>query len=278
VSFIDQTHDEVVEPGWGDAAAAGVAAAVAEGTDEDSVEELGLEEFSVDEDASTNTSIEDSEPASTHALFHGDEGGLDPDARRALVVLLKNRFITSESHPREWRALMAWRQEIGKRLNDLFLELKIDTEREVAYKRPVTSDTGGRDFPTLVHDTIWQREETALLVFLRVRARNDEVRGEVQFRVSEAEMLEYLRENRPESATNQVSDDRRADRAINALKSAGLLTKTNEDGMFRISPAIEPMLPVPVLNNLLTWLNVRTESGAATDPKTDDEPTAEEPS
>lgn len=267
MSFIEQTHDGAVEPEWVDAAVA----AVAEGTDEDSVEE-----FSVDEDA--NTSLEDSESASTHALFDGDEGGLELDERRALVVLLKNRFVTSESHPKEWKTIGASRQVIARRLNDLFLELKFDAKRGVAYKRPVTSDTGGRDFPTLVHDTIWQREETALLVFLRVRARNDEVRGEVQSRISEAEMLEYLRENRPESATNQVSDDRRADRAINALKSAGLLTKTGEDGELRISPAIEPMLPAPVLNNLLTWLNVRTESGASTDPETDDEPTAEEPS
>lgn len=271
MSFIEQTNDEAVEPEWDGAAVSAVAAAVAEGTDEDSVEEL-----SVDEDAST--SLEDSEPASTHALFDGDEGGLELDERRALVVLLKNRFVTSESHPKEWKTIVASRQAIARRLNDLFLELKFDAKREVAYKRPVTSDTGGRDFPTLVHNTIWQREETALLVFLRVRARNDEVRGEVPSRVSEAEMLEYLRENRPESATNQVSDDRRADRAINALKSAGLLLKTNEDGEFRISPAIEPMLPAPVLNNLLTWLNVRTESGAATDPETDDELTAEEPS
>ena len=274
MSFIEQTHDEAVEPEWGDAAVAAVA--IAEGTDEVSVEDLSVEELSVDEDASTGN--EDAEPASTDALFVGDEGGLELDERRALVVLLKNRFITSESHPKEWKTVVASRQTIARRLNDLFLELEFDAKREVAYKRPVTSDTGGRDFPTLVHDTIWQREETALLVFLRVRARNDEVRGEMRSRVSEAEMLEYLRENRPDSATNQVSDDRRADRAINALKGAGLLMKTGEDGEFRISPAIEPMLPAPVLNNLLTWLNVRTESGAATDPETDDAPTAEEPS
>lgn len=271
MSFIEQTPDKAVEPEWDGAA---VTALAAEGTDEYGVEELGIEEI-VGED--TSTSFEDSESASTHALFEGDQGGLDPDERRALVVLLKYRFITSESHPREWRALMGSRQEIGKRLNDMFLELKIDTGREVAYKRPATSDTGGRDFPTLVHDTIWQREETALLVFLRVRARNDEARGELQSRVSEVEMLEYLRENRPESATNQVSDDRRADRAINALKSAGLLMKTDEDGEFRISPAIEPMLPAPVLNNLLTWLKVRTESDAPTGPEADNELTVEEP-
>lgn len=214
----------------------------------------------------------DAEPeasSSTHALFDGDEGGLELDERKALVVLLKNRFITSESHPREWRAIVNSRKTIAERLNDLFLELVVSLEREVAYKRPVS---GSREFPTLLHDTRWPREETALLVYLRVRARNEQARGETHARVSQAEMLEYLRENRPESATDRVSDDGRGVRAISALKSAGLLVKTDEDGVFRISPAIEPMLPVTSLNNLLAWLNVRTA------PESDSEPvsTAEE--
>lgn len=273
MSSIEQTHNEVVDLEQGDAAA--------DGTADDSIEEVRAVEDSVDEDSAdedTSNTDEAAESASTHALFDGDEGGLELDERRALVVLLKNRFVTSESHPKEWKTIIASRQVIARRLNDLFLELKLDARREVAYKRPVTSDTGGRDFPTLVHDTIWPREETALLVFLRVRARNDEIRGEVQSRISEAEMLEYLRENRPGSATNQVSDDRRADRAINALKRAGLLMNASDDGVFRISPAIEPMLPVPVLNNLLTWLTARTESGVAADLEPDDELTPEEPS
>lgn len=201
---------------------------------------------------------DDTEPQSTHSLFDGDEGGLELDERRAMVALLKNRFITSESHPREWRAVMASRQVIGQRLNDLFLELKISPEREVAYKRPVSE---GREFPTLLHDTAWQREETALLVYLRVRFRSEQARGEVHAQVSHADLVEYLRENRPDSATNRVADDRRSERAIGALKSAGLLVKTDEDGVFRISPAIEPMLPMPTLNNLLTWLNLRTALG-----------------
>ncbi|MFF1876524.1 DUF4194 domain-containing protein [Leifsonia sp. NPDC058230] len=207
---------------------------------------------------------------STHALFDGDEGGLELDERRALVVLLKNRFITSESHPREWRAIVKSRQAISERLNDLFLELVISPEREVAYKRAAT---GSREFPTLLHDTSWQREETALLVYLRVRARNEQARGEAHARVSHTELLEYLRENRPDSATNRVADDRRGGRAIEALKSAGLLVKTDEDGVFRISPAIEPMLPATALNNLLAWLNVRT----ASEPDSDTVSMAEEP-
>lgn len=270
MSFIEQTRDNDVKPEWDDDLEAGVQEIVEERVDDEA-----------------RAGDEDVEPPSTHALFDGDEGGLELDERRVLVVLLKNRFITSESNPREWKTLVASRQVIARQLNNLFLELRFDPKREVAYKRPVTSDTGGRDFPTLVHDTIWQREETALLVLLRVRARNDEVRGEVQSRVSQAEMLEYFRDNRPESATNQVSDDRRAERAITALKSAGLLVKTSEDGVFRISPAIEPMLPIPTLNSLLTWLNVRTDLAGAepagdgpasteTSRVPDDEPTREE--
>jgi hypothetical protein len=261
VSFIEQTRGDVVEPEWGDPAVP-----VAEGVLEDIRDEVA------------STAVEDVEPASTNSYFDGDEGGLYLEERRALVVLLKNRFITSESHPKEWNTLVVSRQAISKRLNDLFLELKFDAKREVAYKRPVSSDTGGRDFPTLMHDTIWQREETALLVFLRVQARNDEIRGEVQSPVSEADMLEFLRDNRPDSATNQVSDDKRVGRAIKALTSAGLLMKTNEDGVFRISAAIETMLPAPVLNNLLTWINVRNESGPEIGPETEAEPTEEESS
>ena len=41
--------------------------------------------------------------------------------------------------------------------------------------------------------------------------------------------------------------------------------KTDEDGVFRISPAIEPMLPVTTLNDLLTWLNVRTAASDSDD-------------
>lgn len=260
MTFINQTPDSVAdETAWEEVAHAGDPNTV----DPDTVDPDSADPDSVDSDDSDADDTGDGiEAQSTHALFEGDEGGLELDERRALVVLLKNRFITSESHPREWKAIMGSRQVIAQRLNDLFLELVVSPEREVAYKR---SATGGGEFPTLLHDTAWQREETALLVYLRVKARSEQSRGEVHARVSQLELIEYLRESRPDSATDRVADDRRADRAIGALKSAGLLVRTDEDDVFRISPAIEPMLPVSTLNDLLTWLNVRTAAGPADD-------------
>lgn len=220
------------------------------------------------DDSIDQLELSDAPEQSTHALFDGDEGGLEADQRRALVVLLKNRFITSHSNPKEWRTIVASRQVLAARLNDLFLELRLDLEREVAYKRPVTSDTGVREFPTLLHDTVWPREETALLVYLRVRARTEQARGETFARVSQAELLEYLKENRPASATDQVKEERRAERAVAALAKAGLLEKTGEDGVFGISAAIETMLPMQVLTELLGWLTVRNESGTSADEET----------
>jgi len=230
----------------------------------DGSDDLNVEAAAVDVDAETADEAEGDAP-STHAVFAGDEGSLDLEVRRALVVLMKHRFITSRSHPKEWRTVAAHRQTIAGRLNDLLLELKVDPEREVAYKRPVTSDTGAREFPTLLHDTVWPREETALLVYLRVRARAEQSRGEPVTRVSQAELLAYLRENRPPSATDQVKEERRAERAVAVLKTAGLLEKTAEDGVFRISPAVETMLPMTVLTDLLSWLTVRNESGPMSD-------------
>ena len=219
-------------------------------------------------DADDDAAQEDGDAQSTHALFDGDEGGLDLNERKALVVLLKNRFITPESNPKDWRTILASRSVIAQRLNDLFLELKLDLEQEVAYKRPVTSDAGTREFPTLLHDTAWSRDETALLVFLRVRARAEQARGELHARVSQAEIDQYLDDNRPDSATDKVKERDRGSRAISSLKTAGLLVKTDEDGVFRISPAIETMLPVRVLTDLLSWLNVRMATGAQTEEET----------
>src|SRR5674476_1591863 len=45
-------------------------------------------------------------PSSTLALFAGDEGGLDLGQRKALVALLKQRFISARTDGPEWRALV----------------------------------------------------------------------------------------------------------------------------------------------------------------------------
>jgi len=191
----------------------------------------------------------------THSvsLWEGDEGGLELAQRRALVVLVKQRFISARTHPREWRTLTEHRTLLTSRLNDLFLELHVDPVREVAWKRQATGEAGER-FPTLLHDTAWTREETAVLVYLRERFRTATAAGEERVFVDRDDILAYVADFRPPHATDAAGDERRARNAVTAVNRMGLLITTSTDDRFEVSEAIESLLPLEVLRELLDGL------------------------
>lgn len=202
----------------------------------------------------------DREPTSTVALFEGDEGGLEVDQRRALVALLKQRFISGRTHPKEWQALTRNPRPIRARLNDLFLELQMDTDREVAYKQQVSPEGGGRPYPTLLYDAPWGREDTILLAYLRSRFRSEQAAGAERVFVDREQMLEFVEQHRPSHATDQSGDARRANKAVEAVYKAGLLLGAATGDRFEVSNAIEVLLPLEKLTELLTWL--RAQNGA----------------
>lgn len=203
------------------------------------------------------------ELSSTIALFEGDEGGLELAQRRVLVALLKQRFISAQTHPKDWAALVANPRPIRGRLNDLFMELHLDREREVAYKRQVVPEGGGRPFPTLLYDAPWGREETILLVYLRTRHRSEQAGGVDRAFVDKADMLEFIAQHRPERATDLAGDAKKALRAVEAIYKTGLLTGPSTADRFEISNAIEVLLPMEKLRELLGWL--RQQNSALAD-------------
>lgn len=212
------------------------------------------------------------EATSSLSLFEGDEGGLLLEQRRALLALVKLRFITARTHPREWAALMDNPRAIVSRLNDLFLELVVDTEREVAFKRQAVPEAGGR-FPTLLHDTAWNREETITLVFLRNRHFTDTARGEERSWVDVAEIVEHLLSMRPADATDDAGDEARARNAVASVYKAGLLLGPATADRFEISPAVETLLPLERLVDLLSWLEEQAAEQPADQPA--DQPAGE---
>lgn len=202
------------------------------------------------------------EPASTLALFAGDEGGLDLAQRKALVALLKQRFISARTDGPEWAVLVENPRPIQARLNDLFMELHLDTEREVAYKRQVTPEGGGR-FPTLLHDLAWGREDTLLLVYLRDRFRGEQVAGNDRVYVDREDMLEFIAAHRPEHATDQAGDAKRAAKAIETVYKSGLLLGPSAGDRFEVPGAIEVLLSMDKLRELLAWIRAQNAGGAA---------------
>jgi len=210
------------------------------------------------------------EERSNVALFSGDEGALSFDQRRCLVKLLKDRYLSKHTHPDLWDVLVLNEGVLRARLNDMFLTLQLDRDGEVAYKRQAIPDDNERRFPTLLHDTAYNREETILLVYLRERAHRERAAGAESVLVDRDELGERIAEFRHPDTTDLIGEARRASSAIDSLKSMGVLHTTRENDRFAVSRVLDSLLPLPRLKELLEWL--RSEAGAGSDSCGDEEP------
>jgi hypothetical protein len=209
---------------------------------------------------------------SSLSLFEGDEGALTYEQRRTLVFLIKHRYISAEQHPPEWRTLLESEVQLRSRLNDLFLDLRIDMHAQIAFKRQAVPEGDGR-FPTLLHDIAHTREETVLLIFLRQRFRSERADGADAVLVDRAELLDAVTHFRPPDANDRSGDTRRVENAIVALQRSGVLLKTADEQRLRVAPVIEVILPLPRLHELLDTLlalNGNTAADATSRPQGDE--------
>ncbi|MEU8309823.1 DUF4194 domain-containing protein [Actinomadura sp. NPDC048955] len=204
------------------------------------------------------------------SLFEGDQGTLTFEQRKTLVAVLKNRYISAAEQPRDWRTLLEAREKITAALHNLFLDLHIDEQYQVAFKRQAQPEADGR-FPTLLHDVAYGREDTILLIFLRQRFSSERAAGRDTVVVAHRELADAIAQFRPPHATDHAGDARRAEQAIERIRKAGLLARTPDPEQLRISPVIEVLLPVNRLAELMDWfIDQNHPRGAA--PATDATP------
>ena len=100
------------------------------------------------------------------------------------------------------------------------------------------------------------------MIYLRQRFFAQRQEGEDVVFVDRQALLEEVAGQRPEDATHRAMDQKRADNAIAALATAGLLLKTPDTDRFRISPIIEVLLPIEKLRALLTWFMTQNNTQA----------------
>ncbi|KRF11312.1 hypothetical protein ASG90_16240 [Nocardioides sp. Soil797] len=217
-----------------------------------------------DDHSAEPTGLEEEVEDTSVSLFEGDEGGLELAQRQALVALLKQRFISARTHPRDWQVLIDHERALRSRLNDLFLDLQVDRAREVAWKRQAVSETGSR-FPTLLYDAPWSREETIVLVHLRDRLRAGVAGGELRVFVDREDVVNHVASFRPPHATDEAGDERRARNAVTSVAKSGLLIATASEDRYEISEAVEPLLPLELLAELLEALQKANGSAEAAD-------------
>ena len=186
----------------------------------------------------------DAAPADAHP---GDESFPD-QARRAYITLLTNRFITRAKNRAAWEGLLAWEHEIRARLNELYLDLVMDRDAEVAFKRQQDGD----DLPRVLRrDKPLSRDASFVLLFLRREyAFADQADGPVV--VTRDQIGEFLRAFRQDGDLDDARFARRVNAAIQALvKPLQLLTPdTAADYLFTVSPVIVPLVGADELQRL----------------------------
>lgn len=192
------------------------------------------------------------------SYFEGDTGRLTLDQRKVINALLKQPYLWADRNPSEWEVLLAGERAIRSFLNDLFLQLHVDRTYEVAFKRQVVPEGGGR-FPTLLHDTAHGREETMLMVYLRSHARAERAAGADTVMVDRHDMHDFAAGLRPDHATDVSGDRNRVERAIETLISDRLLLKPRPGDTDRliVSPVVDVIMPIERLYELRNWLRTQ---------------------
>jgi hypothetical protein len=182
--------------------------------------------------------------------YQGNPAGdrLPEPARRALVSLLMHRYISKSRHRLAWEGILASEHDLRARLDEMFLDLIVDHEAEVAFKRQQEGD----DVPKVLRrEKALTRDASFVLIFLRREyAFADPDDGPVV--VSREQVSEFLRAYREDGDGDDARFSRRVDAAINALIKPWQILEPDPaaDFLFTVSPVVVPLIGVDEMRRL----------------------------
>ncbi len=180
---------------------------------------------------------EGAETASAQALYHGDSGELSLDARRVLVQLLAGPSLDGQRHSKLWPILIRDEAAIRSRLSELFLQLVIDRDLQVAFTRQ--ADTGDLEVPLLLRRANLTFLDSILLLHLRQRLTQAEAHGDRSV-ISTDEIVEFLSVYEQAGNTDRALFEKRIHASIEKIKKHSILRKIrSSDDRFEISPTLK---------------------------------------
>jgi hypothetical protein len=184
----------------------------------------------------SSESVSGSSPPSA-PLFPGDTGELPVETRRVLVQLLAGPSIDARRHGKLWPALIRDESLVRARLAELFLDLIIDRDLQVAFTRQ--ADTGELDAPALLRRTQLTFLDSALLLFLRQRLTAADARAERAV-VAGSDLNSHLTLYERALNTDKAGFNRRAAAALKKMTQQKILIKLRgSDDRYEISPALK---------------------------------------
>jgi hypothetical protein len=173
---------------------------------------------------------------------------LPEPARRALVSLLMNRYVSMTRHRIAWEGILTYENDLRARLDEIYLDLIVDHEAEVAFKRQQDGD----DVPRMLRrEKALTRDASFLLIFLRRECAFADPDDE-QVVISRDQIGEFLRAYREDGDSDDARFSRRVDAAINALIKPWQILEPDPavEYLFTISPVVVPLIGVDEMRRL----------------------------
>lgn len=168
----------------------------------------------------------------------GSSGGaLVDESRRVLVALLQGPYIDGRRDPARYGQLLRDRVAIENRLADMFVELVLDDDAQVAFVRQSEADP---DAPKLLRRLRGlNRLDSVLILVLRQHLLTQSSRGQRAV-VSEAELASTLATYRRADSTDEAGFAKDIRTSIAKLQRAGLLEEQGDS--FEVSPVLKLMV------------------------------------
>lgn len=188
-------------------------------------------------------------------LFSHDQGRLPLEVRRVLVQLLLGPSVDVRRQTKLWPVLLRHESVIRSRLHELFLELVIDLDQEVAFTRQVLSDE--LEIPILLRRAPLTFLDSVLLLFLRQRLTQSDAQGERAV-LALQEMKEHMTIFERQQNVDHARFEQQIENAIEKAKKHSLLQKIRgSEDRYEVSPTLRLLFPaeeIQALNVVYTAL------------------------
>ena len=180
--------------------------------------------------------------------FAGDQGQLRLETRRVLVQLLLGPSVDARRQSRLWPVLLRDQGILRSRLHEMFLELVVDAEQQVAFTRQVVAED--IDAPILLRKANLTFLESALILFLRHRLTQADTAGERAV-VSLDEMLEHLSVFERTSNADRARFEKQKANAVEKAKKLSLVRSLpGAEKRFEVAPTLKLLFPAEAIQEL----------------------------
>ena len=196
-------------------------------------------------------------------LFAGDTGELEQETRRVLVQLLAGPSLDGRRHPKLWPVLVRDEALIRRRLSELFLDLVMDADLQVAFTRQ--ADAGDLETPVLLRRAQLTFLDSIMLLHLRQRLTQADAQGERAV-ISVDEIVEHMSVYERSTNTDRAGFNKRIQASIEKIKTHSILQKIrSSEDRFEISPTLKLLFSAEAIQ-ALTRTYQRMAAGEAVTP------------